>query len=146
MREQTTRRKRGLPALWERLTRHRTGLTFSLVATLIFVVDIASRPEHQITARVYVALVQVYQAAAHPLLEGRIQCRYRPSCSEYSIQAVRRHGLVKGLWLTVSRLSRCTSGVPLDTYDPVPSGESGCEAEAHCNLRQPVEHSLAVTK
>ena len=139
VREQTTRRKCGLPALWKRLTRRRAGLTVWLAAMALIAADMARSPERQITARACIALVRTYQAVGRPVLKGRVQCRYRPSCSDYSIQAIRRHGLGKGLWLTVSRLSRCTGSVPLDTYDPVPSGEAGCEAEGHCDLRQPVE-------
>jgi putative component of membrane protein insertase Oxa1/YidC/SpoIIIJ protein YidD len=56
----------------------------------------------------------------HPLLEGRIQCRYEPTCSEYSIQAVKRLGLRRGLEMTFRRLESCKTDVPLGTYDPVP--------------------------
>lgn len=46
-------------------------------------------------------------------------CRYTPTCSEYALQALRKHGPVKGLWLAVKRIMRCHpfggSG-----YDPVP--------------------------
>lgn len=46
-------------------------------------------------------------------------CRFSPSCSHYGIEALRRHGLLKGLWLTAGRILRCHpwggSG-----HDPVP--------------------------
>lgn len=46
-------------------------------------------------------------------------CRYTPSCSMYAIQAITKHGPIKGLWLAVKRILRCNpwggSG-----YDPVP--------------------------
>ncbi|MCB9018326.1 MAG: membrane protein insertion efficiency factor YidD [Prevotellaceae bacterium] len=46
-------------------------------------------------------------------------CRYTPTCSEYALIALKRYGAIKGLWLTLKRLSRCHpwggSG-----YDPVP--------------------------
>ncbi|WP_432807414.1 membrane protein insertion efficiency factor YidD [Rhodoligotrophos ferricapiens] len=46
-------------------------------------------------------------------------CRHLPSCSEYGIEALRRHGAWRGGWLTISRLSRCH---PWGThgFDPVP--------------------------
>ena len=34
-------------------------------------------------------------------------CRYTPSCSEYGLQAIKKHGPYKGLWLTIKRLSTC---------------------------------------
>ena len=46
-------------------------------------------------------------------------CRYTPTCSQYAIDAVKKHGPFKGIWLTIKRLLRCHpwggSG-----YDPVP--------------------------
>lgn len=46
-------------------------------------------------------------------------CRYHPTCSEYGAQAIARHGVIKGGWLTVKRVFRCN---PLSKggYDPVP--------------------------
>ena len=46
-------------------------------------------------------------------------CRHTPSCSEYALEAIDRNGVWRGLWLTLSRLSRCR---PLGSsgYDPVP--------------------------
>lgn len=49
-----------------------------------------------------------------------IRCRYLPTCSAYSEEAMRVHGFPKGLWLTTSRLFRCMPWVPLGTPDPVP--------------------------
>jgi len=62
----------------------------------------------------------VGEVLGHPLLEGRIQCRYEPTCSEYSIQAVRRFGIRRGLEMTFRRVQSCKIDVPLGTYDPVP--------------------------
>ena len=46
-------------------------------------------------------------------------CRYTPTCSQYAIEAISKHGAIKGLWLAIKRISRCHpwggSG-----YDPVP--------------------------
>ena len=62
-------------------------------------------------------LIRVYQLAVSPMLGSR--CRFHPSCSEYSIGALRRHGLFKGLWLAVRRVGRCHPWHP-GGYDPVP--------------------------
>ncbi|OYU14538.1 MAG: membrane protein insertion efficiency factor YidD [Alphaproteobacteria bacterium PA4] len=68
-------------------------------------------------SRILIAPVRLYQVALSPLLPP--SCRYTPSCSTYAVEALARHGPVKGLWLAVRRIGRChpwgASG-----YDPVP--------------------------
>ncbi|MBL8435515.1 membrane protein insertion efficiency factor YidD [Aquabacterium sp.] len=63
------------------------------------------------------ALLRVYRYAISPML-GR-NCRFVPSCSEYAVEAVERHGALKGGWLAARRVCRCHpfSG---GGYDPVP--------------------------
>ncbi len=46
-------------------------------------------------------------------------CRFEPSCSEYAYQALAKHGLFKGSWLAIKRVSRCHPFNP-GGYDPVP--------------------------
>jgi putative membrane protein insertion efficiency factor len=62
-------------------------------------------------------LIRGYQLAISPMLGNR--CRFYPSCSEYSMESLRRHGLFRGLWLTVRRLGRCHPWHP-GGFDPVP--------------------------
>ncbi|MCB1956789.1 MAG: membrane protein insertion efficiency factor YidD [Rhodocyclaceae bacterium] len=64
-----------------------------------------------------VALLKGYRYAISPML-GR-NCRYHPSCSEYAIEAVQRHGALRGGWLAVKRVSRCHP-FSRGGYDPVP--------------------------
>jgi uncharacterized protein len=54
---------------------------------------------------VFIALIKAYQLALSPFF-GQ-QCRFTPSCSHYAIMALQTHGVLKGMWLTVKRLSRC---------------------------------------
>ena len=63
------------------------------------------------------ATIRVYQRAISPYLPRA--CRFEPSCSQYSYEAVQKHGFLRGAWLAVRRLVRCH---PLQTpgYDPVP--------------------------
>ncbi len=66
---------------------------------------------------VLVALIGVYRQWISPLIGPR--CRFIPSCSEYGLQAINRHGPWKGGWLTLKRLSRCHPFTPCGC-DPVP--------------------------
>jgi len=77
-------------------------------------------PERQLSARTYIVLVRGYQHVGQPVLRGFVQCRFRPTCSRYSIEAVQTYGLRQGFALTVARLWRCRSAVPLGTDDPLP--------------------------
>ena len=61
--------------------------------------------------------VRFYQVCISPLKPAC--CRFTPTCSAYAIEALRKHGPIKGLWLAIWRVLRCNpwggSG-----YDPVP--------------------------
>ncbi len=48
-------------------------------------------------------------------------CRYHPTCSDYSKQAIDDYGLGKGTWLSIKRLSRCHPFSKAGYYDPLPS-------------------------
>lgn len=58
-----------------------------------------------VPGRVLIGLVQLYRLALSPVLAP--SCRYWPSCSEYAIEALRRHGAARGSWLATRRLCRC---------------------------------------
>lgn len=68
-------------------------------------------------ARPLVWLVRIYQLAISPLLPP--SCRFYPTCSCYAIEAFKRHGAIKGLWLSVRRIGRCHPWNP-GGHDPVP--------------------------
>lgn len=63
------------------------------------------------------ALIRFYQFAISPMLGQR--CRFYPSCSEYAVEAIERHGVVRGGWLGLRRLSHCHPW-HAGGYDPVP--------------------------
>ena len=62
-------------------------------------------------------LVKAYRLALSPLLAPR--CRFQPSCSDYTIEALEKHGLFKGGLLAAKRIGRCHPGGG-SGYDPVP--------------------------
>ncbi len=65
----------------------------------------------------FVVLIRFYQIVISPLTPA--SCRYSPTCSHYSLEALKKHGFFKGGWLAIKRIVSCNpwggSG-----YDPVP--------------------------
>jgi uncharacterized protein len=66
---------------------------------------------------ILIFLVRGYQVVLSPLLPA--SCRFYPSCSAYAVQALERHGALRGSWLALRRLARCHPFRP-GGYDPVP--------------------------
>ena len=69
-----------------------------------------------IMSRVYIIVIRGYQLFISPLF--RPQCRFNPSCSNYTIQAIEQHGSLAGLYFGLKRLLKCH---PFNSggYDPV---------------------------
>lgn len=67
--------------------------------------------------RVVLILIRAYQFTLSPLLGN--SCRYEPSCSRYTYEAVQRYGWAKGSWMGVKRIARCHPFAK-GGYDPVP--------------------------
>ena len=63
------------------------------------------------------ALVRAYQLVLSPLLGSN--CRYLPTCSAYTAEAISRHGLWAGTWMGIARLQRC-GPLGASGFDPVP--------------------------
>jgi putative membrane protein insertion efficiency factor len=65
----------------------------------------------------FLVLIKIYQLFISPLTPAT--CRYQPSCSNYSVEALKKYGLFKGSWLSLKRILSCHpwggSG-----HDPVP--------------------------
>ncbi len=64
-----------------------------------------------------VVLIRAYQLVVSPALPPA--CRFTPTCSQYALEAVRRHGAVRGSWLALRRLARCHPFNP-GGFDAVP--------------------------
>ena len=70
-----------------------------------------------LVSKFLIGMIRLYQVTLSPYI-GR-SCRYTPTCSNYGIEAIQKHGPLKGSWLTLKRVLSCHpwggSG-----YDPVP--------------------------
>tara|TARA_Y100000766_G_scaffold4549_1_gene3485 strand:+ start:860 stop:1090 length:231 start_codon:yes stop_codon:yes gene_type:complete len=71
----------------------------------------------RILALPFITLIRLYRIFISPLLGSN--CRHTPTCSEYGIIALKKHGVFKGTFLTAKRILKCN---PLfkGGYDPVP--------------------------
>jgi len=67
-------------------------------------------------AKLIVLLIRGYQIFISPLFPP--SCRFYPTCSQYSMEAISKYGLIKGGWLSLKRLSRCHPFNP-GGYDPL---------------------------
>ncbi len=79
--------------------------------------DFKKMMKHSPVALLLMVLFRVYKLVISPWLPNA--CRFYPTCSEYALMAVRKHGAIKGLVLAIKRVLRCN---PLfrGGYDPVP--------------------------
>jgi putative membrane protein insertion efficiency factor len=65
----------------------------------------------------FILLIRVYQYIISPALGPK--CRFTPTCSQYAAEALKKHGIIKGGWLSIRRISRCRPGGG-HGFDPVP--------------------------
>ncbi|MCH6558854.1 membrane protein insertion efficiency factor YidD [candidate division KSB1 bacterium] len=72
--------------------------------------------QNSLLAYPVVYLIRIYQILISPLIGSN--CRFHPSCSNYAIESFSQYGVMKGLFLTLKRLSKCHPWHP-GGYDPV---------------------------
>ncbi len=68
-------------------------------------------------------LIRLYKLTLSPWIGN--SCRYIPTCSDYTAEAIRTHGTLKGIWLGFNRVRRCGPGGG-HGYDPVPEKKNCC--------------------
>lgn len=72
----------------------------------------------QFLANLMILLVRAYQIVLSPML-GPSKCRYQPTCSQYAVEALKKHGPFKGGWFALKRILSCHPWGG-HGYDPVP--------------------------
>ena len=89
--------------------------------SVLFVADFARPPADQLSTRVALGAIHVYQATLSPLYEraGAI-CRFKPTCSHYGEAVIREFGAIRGGWLAFKRVLRCGPWTPAVTEDLPP--------------------------
>lgn len=92
-------------------------------------------------AWIIIKLVRFYQLFISPLIGPR--CRFYPTCSHYTIEAIQMHGILKGGWLAIKRIGKCHPGNP-GGVDPVPpcSCHSGHELGRENQKNQETANNL----
>jgi putative membrane protein insertion efficiency factor len=66
---------------------------------------------------IFLLIIKIYQYLISPLLGT--SCRFTPTCSQYGVEAIKKHGAFKGGWLTLKRIGRCHPWGK-HGHDPVP--------------------------
>lgn len=77
--------------------------------------------------KLFILMIWAYQLALRPFLIG--SCKFQPSCSEYAAQALARHGLSRGMWLSIRRICKCHPFGP-GGIDPVPEPAAPTSGQA----------------
>ena len=72
---------------------------------------------NKIIASFFILLIKIYQICLSPFL-GK-NCRFNPTCSVYTTQAITKYGIIKGSYLSLRRLMKCHPFSKSDYYDPI---------------------------
>lgn len=100
-------------------TRHRPLAVLALLIAAVLVWDLGRSPERQLSARLLIAGIDVYQATlSRAMPAAGVICRFEPTCSHYAEASIRRHGALTGTWRSLVRLARCGPWTPAGTVDP----------------------------
>lgn len=86
---------------------------------LLLGLDLGRAPQRQVSARVLIAGIDLYQATLSKLMPAAgVQCRFQPTCSHYAEGSIRKHGALKGTGKAIWRLLRCGPWTEKGTIEP----------------------------
>jgi len=92
----------------------------------------AARAPTPFIRRVAMLPVYLYRGSLGYLMGG--QCRFTPTCSAYALEAIRRHGALKGWWLALCRIGRCNPFCA-GGHDPVPDCKQDSQSSSETNAK-----------
>jgi len=100
--------------------RRRLKIWLPILAVLLLLgIDMARPPRDQLSARLLLGGIHLYQATLSPRMGAiGIRCRFQPTCSHYGEGAIRKYGAWTGTWKTLWRIARCGPWTPAGTLDP----------------------------
>jgi putative membrane protein insertion efficiency factor len=101
------------------MTRRRKAGIAALVLLVLLVLDLTRAPADQVSAKVLLGGIHLYQATLSPLNRRiGVRCRFTPTCSHYGEGAIRKYGALVGTGKTIWRILRCGPWTPAGTVDP----------------------------
>lgn len=102
------------------LRRRRIKAALVALAVLLSLgLDLARAPRDQITAKLLLGSIDLYQATLSKAMPGLgVRCRFKPTCSRYAEGAIRKYGAFQGTLRAIGRIARCGPWTPAGTVDP----------------------------
>lgn len=101
------------------MTRKKKAAIAALAVLLLLALDLSRPAPAQVSARVLIGMIDVYQATFSILnRKAGVRCRFKPTCSHYAEGAIRKHGALKGTGKAAWRILRCGPWTPAGTVDP----------------------------
>ena len=89
-----------------------------VLGILTFAVDVTKSPEKQLSAKLTIQTIQIYKKNISPIFQSKVKCVYQISCSDYTVMAIEKYGFVKGLYLSIGRITHCRKSVgPLKEWE-----------------------------
>ena len=82
-----------------------------MLGILVFIIDITKPPQKQLSVKLTIQTIQIYKQNISPILQGKVKCVYQISCSDYAVMAIEKYGFVKGLYLSIGRITHCRQSV-----------------------------------
>lgn len=101
------------------MTRKKKAAIAALVLLLLLALDLSRPASAQVSARVLLGALDIYQATFSVLnRKAGVRCRFKPTCSHYAEGAIRKYGALQGTGKAVWRVLRCGPWTPAGTVEP----------------------------